>query len=367
MTALQEQKLVVQEQGATGLPAGLIGGSARLLPPKAPPQRRDRIGDGVARKVLGRLPLAVAVINADMTLSFWNERASVLFGAPPRMAAERPTLAAMLAPVASMTAPQRARIIAFAATHVAAGDRTEPDGCLRLSLGRGWRIAIEVHGLGAGRWMVIFDDGKVTAAGNPAAAGSADARLDALTGLSNRRHYHEKLQEALDRATADHRQAVMLIDLDGFTGVNEVFGHTVGDELLCVVAQRLRREIRDGDLLARLGGDEFALLLPNGDGAEPLAGRVLANIRQPFLVEGQLVPISASIGMVHFSGHGSSADDLMRHAHLALYQAKCAGGQSFRLFDDALAGEACTRNEPETDLRQALFCVGVTTGNPVAE
>ena len=222
--------------------------------------------------------------------------------------------------------------------HIEAGDRTEPDGCLRLSLGRGWRIAIEIHGLGADRWMLVFDDGKVTAAGNPSAPGMGDAWLDSLTGLSNRRHFNDMLREALDHATAETRQAVMLIDLDGFAPVNETFGHTVGDALLCLVAQRLRREIRDNDLLARLGGDEFALLIPNGDGAETLAARVVAGLAQPFLVEGQRVAISASIGMVRFPDHGTSADDLMRHADLALYQAKSAGGRACRLFDPSMAG-----------------------------
>jgi diguanylate cyclase (GGDEF)-like protein len=354
MTPLREQEFVVREPLAMEPPEALMGGIPHLMAPISPPQHRDRIGDGLARKILARLPLAVAVFNADTILSFWNERASLLFGAPPLMAAERPTLAQMLARVASLTQPQRDRIVAFTAAHIAAGDRAEPNGCLRLSLGRRRRIAVEVHGLGAGRWMVVFDDGKVTAAGNPAASGSTDAWLDSLTGLSNRRHYNDMLQAALDNATVDTSQAVMLIDLDGFTGVNETFGHTVGDALLCVVAQRIRQQLRDGDLLARLGGDEFALLLPNGDGAEPLAARLLVNISQPFLVEGQLVAVTASIGMVRFPDHGTSADDLMRHAHLALYQAKCAGGRSCRLFDADLASEARARRELETDLRRAL-------------
>ena len=115
---------------------------------------------------LARLPLSVAVIDADANLSFWNEQASILFGCPPLMAAERPSLAEMLARIRNLTQPQRDRIVTFALAHIEAGDRAEPDGCLRLSLGRASHIAIQIHGLGTGRWMLIFDDGKVTAAGN---------------------------------------------------------------------------------------------------------------------------------------------------------------------------------------------------------
>jgi diguanylate cyclase (GGDEF)-like protein len=353
MTTPEEQEFVVREPWAMDATDGMARGIQHKRPAKVVPHRRDRIGDGLARRVLAHLPLAVAVIDPDAVLLFWNEQASLLFGAAPLMAAERPTLGQMLGRIGTMTRSQRDRVVAFVAAHVAAGDRSGPDGCLRLSLGRAWRIAIEVHGLGAGRWMLVFDDGKVTAAGNPAAYGMGDAWLDSLTGVSNRRHFDDMLREAVAHATADTRQAVMLIDLDGFAPVNESFGHPVGDALLCLVAQRLRREIRDDDLLARLGGDEFALLLPNGE-AESLAVRVIATLAQPFLVEGQRVTIGASAGIARFPDHGTSADDLMRHAYLALYQAKNAGGRICRVFDAAMAREAEARREMETDLRKAL-------------
>ncbi len=141
------------------------------------------------------------------------------------------------------------------------------------------------------------------------------------------------LRRAIDCASVETHQAVLLIDLDRFRTVNETLGHPVGDALLCLVAQRLRREKRDDDLLARLGGDEFALLVPNGERAEMLAGRAIGILAQPFLVEGHRVTIGASIGIARFPDHGRSTDDLMRHADLALHQAKSTGGQSWRLFD----------------------------------
>jgi diguanylate cyclase (GGDEF)-like protein len=354
MKAFQEQEFAVREPWETQAPNEVAPGISRPRPPKAASLRRNRVGDGLARRVLARLPLSVAVIDADAKLSLWNEKASNLFGCPPLMAAERPSLAEMLARIRNLTNPQRDRIVTFALAHIEVGDRAEPDGCLRLSLGRASHIAIQIHGLGTGHWMLIFDDGKVTAAGNATLRAPEDAWLDSLTGLSNRRHFSQVLRQAIDCATAETHQAVLLIDLDRFAPINETLGYPVGDALLCLVAQRLRREKRDEDLLARLGGDEFALLVPNCDRAETLAARVIGTLGQPFLVEGHQVTIGASIGIARFPDHGTSTDDLMRHADLALFQAKSAGGQSWQLFDGALASNARTPKELAADLRKAL-------------
>jgi diguanylate cyclase (GGDEF)-like protein len=333
MKAFQEQASVVREPSDTQAPHEASGGNCHPRPLKAVSLRRGRVGEGIARRVLARLPLSVAVIDANADLSFWNEQASTLFGCPPLMAAERPSLAEMLARIRNLTQPQRDRIVTFALAHIEAGDQTGPDGCLRLSLGRASHMAIQIHGLAKGQWMLIFDDGKVTAAGNAITHAPGDAWLDSLTGLSNRRHFNQMLRRAIDCATAETHQAVLLIDLDRFRPVNETYGHPVGDALLCLVAQRLRREKRDDDLLARLGGDEFALLVPNGDRAETLAARAIGILGQPFLVEGHRVTIGASIGIARFPDQGLSTDDLMRHADLALNQAKSSGGQSWQLFD----------------------------------
>src|SRR5271166_5902181 len=148
MTALQEQEFVVRKPWAMDAPDGLANGIPYAPPVKAAPRRRDRTAEGLAPKILARLPLAVAVIDAQARLSFWNEQAATLFCAPPLMAEERPGLAEVLARAGKFTQPQRDRIIAFTMAHVAVDDRIEPDGCLRLSLSRTWRIAIQIHGLG---------------------------------------------------------------------------------------------------------------------------------------------------------------------------------------------------------------------------
>src|SRR3954453_2061502 len=128
MTALQQQEYVVREASTMDAPGSRTGGQPRLPPAKTGARGRDRIGDGLARKVLAQLPLAVAVINADMGMAFWNEQAGLLFGPPPVMADERAALAEVLAKVGTLTEPQRARILSFVTAHLARGDRTEPDG-----------------------------------------------------------------------------------------------------------------------------------------------------------------------------------------------------------------------------------------------
>ena len=275
----------------------------------------------------------------------------------------------MLAGVTSLTPAQQSSIVAFSATHIASGDRIESDSRLRLSFGHGHKITVQIRGMDLGRWMLVIEEGQSPirefAAKNPpgrrmarlsarAAPRPGDAWLDALTGLGNRRHFNRVLQQTLDAATPENHHAILLIDLDHFAAINDTLGHTVGDALLCLVAQRLRQEIRDNDLLVRLGGDEFVILIHNGARADTLAARLADVLSRPFLVLGHVANISASLGIVQFPGQGATQDDLMRHADLALYEAKSAGRRTWRAFEPAMAAQAKSRREFETDLRKAL-------------
>jgi diguanylate cyclase (GGDEF)-like protein len=316
---------------------------------------RSSGGARLAQAVLAHLPLGVAVIDQDARLLLWNEHTANLFGMAPSMSAEMPALATLLAGVANLTDQQRDSIVAFATTHIAAGDRAASESCLRISLGRDHRIAIQVCGIGSERWMLVIDDGKMaTAAGRNASSHGGVSLLDALTGLSNRRHFNQVLRDLVDHSSPDTRHTMLMIDLDRFASVNDTFGHPIGDALLCLVAQRLGRVTRDDDLLARLGGDEFVILLTNSERAEGLAARVVDILSRPFLVEGNIATISASVGISRFPEHATSGDDLMRYAELALYQAKSAGGQTSRVFEPAMAERAHARQDLETGLRKAL-------------
>jgi len=151
---------------------------------------------------------------------------------------------------------------------------------------------------------------------------------DPLTGLANRTLFTDRTAHALETVQIGGQCTVLLIDLDDFKPVNDTLGHAAGDEMLRIVADRLRDVTREGDTVARLGGDEFAVLLEEaGTGstdAALAAQRVLYAINQPAQVGEQLVDISASIGMASSTG-GDDVDALLRTADTAMYAAKDAG------------------------------------------
>jgi len=152
------------------------------------------------------------------------------------------------------------------------------------------------------------------------------AMHDTLTDLPNRALLYERLESALTVARAEQSAvAFLLMDLDRFKEVNDTFGHHFGDVLLKQVALRVRNQTKETDTVARLGGDEFAVVLPSvGDanGAAATARRILNALEQPFVVEGQVLEVGASIGIALHPRHGSDARTLMRCADVAMYSAK---------------------------------------------
>jgi diguanylate cyclase (GGDEF)-like protein len=184
------------------------------------------------------------------------------------------------------------------------------------------------------------------------------ALADALTGLPNRRQFESRLLTAAARfATDDSCIAVMMIDLDRFKPVNDVFGHGVGDQVLIAFAKRAGAVAGANATLARFGGDEFALLLGqvgDTDEAARVARRLLALFDRPFEVNGTLVTLGASIGITLAPQDGTTAEDLMRRADIALYRAKSAGRGTFRFFEKEMDAQVKRRAQIERDLRLAI-------------
>jgi diguanylate cyclase (GGDEF)-like protein len=186
------------------------------------------------------------------------------------------------------------------------------------------------------------------------------ARTDSLTGLPNRGVFLEQLQTALDargRPRGD-RFSVLLLDLDRFKNVNDSLGHAAGDDLLRLVASRLRSGLRDNDLLARLGGDEFAIIQAGcddqGKGSIDLAARICQSIAEPFQLMGRRVEIGTSIGIAMVPEHGGDLEQLLKKADLALYRSKSAGRSCATVYDEAMFAELEARNTLEGDLRDAI-------------
>jgi diguanylate cyclase (GGDEF)-like protein/PAS domain S-box-containing protein len=184
------------------------------------------------------------------------------------------------------------------------------------------------------------------------------ARQDSLTGLANREALRRALDDALvGAARRKHRCSVFLLDLDRFKAVNDTLGHPAGDTLLRLVALRLRDVIGELGQVGRLGGDEFEVVLPSTssrDELSDLAQGIIDSLSRPYTINGTVVSIGASIGIVTSDYDDRTSDDLMRDADLALYAAKAAGKGCFRFFAPEMHEAARERQRMESDLRVAL-------------
>lgn len=191
------------------------------------------------------------------------------------------------------------------------------------------------------------------------------AQHDPLTSLPNRVVLKDRLEQLLLRANrCEEGLAVLCVDLDDFKVVNDTLGHAAGDALLCAAATRMREITRPMDTVARLGGDEFTVVQVNThrfEDAEGLAMRLITSLSKPFDIDGERIHCSASVGVSIFPNDGTTADELMRHAGLALYKAKSSGRDNYRFFTAEMDREVQERRLMEKELRDALsrgnFCL----------
>src|SRR4051794_12912102 len=188
---------------------------------------------------------------------------------------------------------------------------------------------------------------------------------DPVTSLPNRLHFRSEADKLLNEAPDGTSSAMLFVDLDRFKNVNDNLGHARGDQLLIMVANRLRvvvnaefnGNVRNRPLLARLAGDEFTMFFPDiasADDIERVARRVVLAISEPFELCAHSVDIGASIGVAISPDHGSSIEALMRAADIAMYHAKSKGGGQHFLFDAELAAEHQRKIETERALTEAV-------------
>ena len=189
------------------------------------------------------------------------------------------------------------------------------------------------------------------------------AFFDPLTRLPNRRLLLDRLQHALASSARSGRYgALMFIDLDNFKTINDTKGHDCGDILLIEAARRLQSCVREGDTVARLGGDEFVVMLEDIKGeakhaaalADEVGEKILAALNRPYLIREHEFHNTASIGINLFVDRSTSADELLKYADIAMYQAKAAGRNALRFFDPEMQTILEARTSLEADLRQAL-------------
>ncbi|MGH8230839.1 MAG: putative bifunctional diguanylate cyclase/phosphodiesterase, partial [Steroidobacteraceae bacterium] len=167
------------------------------------------------------------------------------------------------------------------------------------------------------------------------------AHFDSLTSLPNRVLFRDRLsQELASVGSGAAGGALLYVDLDHFKRVNDTVGHGAGDQLLTIIAQRLRSCVKDGDTVARLGGDEFTVILrqvPSAEAASEIAQRIIEALQRPVNIGGRDHQVRASIGITRFPEDGSNIDELLRNADLAMYQAKDSGRSCAVFFDRKMA------------------------------
>ncbi|MHC8384357.1 phosphodiesterase DibA [Pseudomonas sp. LB3P14] len=184
------------------------------------------------------------------------------------------------------------------------------------------------------------------------------AHHDPLTDLPNRLLFTDRAEQALASAQTHKRGcALLMIDLDHFKMINDSLGHTIGDQLLKAVAERLKAMFGSGITLARLGGDEFAVLAescPQLVHAAALAQRIIEGLKEPFKIDGHQLFINTSIGISLFPSDALNAEQLLRNADSALFKAKSAGRDGYALYTEELTAHAQQRVETAFELRRAL-------------
>nr|WP_179724755.1 EAL domain-containing protein [Saccharopolyspora hordei] len=221
------------------------------------------------------------------------------------------------------------------------------------------RTSASVQDDGTHFWLVVFQD--ITERRRAAEALRYQATHDDLTGLPNRTAVKDLLSRLLGRADSN-RTAVLFCDIDNFKRVNDSLGHDAGDELLVALARRLEAGLPDGCTAARLSGDEFVIICSDVDsvgGVDSLATRVSGLLRTAVPVHGQLIRVSASIGVAVPDGNSAGGEDLLRFADAAMFEAKQRGAGKVSLASPALMASANRQLQLEGQLREALHNDGL--------
>lgn len=184
------------------------------------------------------------------------------------------------------------------------------------------------------------------------------ARHDTLTGLPNRLMFFDRLEQAIVAALRDDRLlAVLFVDLDRFKQINDSLGHNIGDDVLRAAATIFRSLVRKSDIVGRLGGDEFVILFSDIDDVQQvhvIAEKIIHKFQQPISIDGHDLYVHASIGIALYPHDGITASELVRHADVAMYQAKHNGRNTLQFYTADLSARAIERMTMENEMRQAL-------------
>lgn len=182
------------------------------------------------------------------------------------------------------------------------------------------------------------------------------ANYDSLTQLPNRHYFQQRLVEAIQEATVKQRRLTLLfLDLDQFKDINDTLGHHTGDELLIEVGRRIQHNLPDSATVARLGGDEFAVIVPEETGdLQTLCTQLLQDISHSYILSGERIFVTASIGISQFPDDAVNAEEMIKHSDQAMYEAKSRGRNNVRYFSLAIRDALAQRTSLARDLRTAV-------------
>ncbi len=323
---------------------------ATVLPfPHAASVHADRL----MRRVLDNMSQGVLLFNADTQLVVCNQRYAEMYKLPHDTVRPGRSLHELLS--------HRSEVGTFSGdceTYIARitesiGEGKTVTDTIELSDGR--VISVVSKPVADGGWLATHED--ITERRRADEQISHMARHDALTDLPNRVMLRERLEHELKRVKRGEWLAVLCLDLDQFKSVNDTLGHPIGDELLKLVADRLRGCTREPDTIARLGGDEFAIIMTQMQqptDAAILSRRIRESVNRPYQVDGHQIVTDISIGISIAPLDGVEPDLLLKNADMALYGAKDDGRGTYRYFEPEMNTRMKARRELEMSLRSAL-------------
>jgi diguanylate cyclase (GGDEF)-like protein/PAS domain S-box-containing protein len=339
-----------RKRAATGARVVSFPGTGRAERAAADEGRERQLLD----MILNNMSQGVLMFDADARLVFCNQGYVEMYGMSPEMVGAGYTLRDLINHgVATGTfTGEPDEYIEKLLADLAKG-KTSND-IIKTKDGRTFSIVNKP--LSGGGWLATHED--ITERQRTEERIVHMARHDALTELPNRVLLRERLEHELKRVKRGEMLAVLCLDLDRFKSVNDTLGHPVGDELLKVVADRLRGCTREPDTIARLGGDEFAIIMTaiqQPTDAAALARRIRESIVKPFHLDGHQIVVDISIGISVAPLDATTPDQLLKNADMALYGAKGDGRGVYRFFEPEMDARMKARRDLEMDLRNALM------------
>jgi diguanylate cyclase (GGDEF)-like protein/PAS domain S-box-containing protein len=317
---------------------------------------QEHAGFAELQSIYAAIPIALCFVNASLRYVFVNKQFAAMNGLPVEEHIGR-SVGGVVPVLADWTGKYMRHVIetgeAVEGIEIRCGTPAQP------AVTRDWRAYFSPGRDEAGRFLGInIALLEITEHKRAEEAMRFQALHDALTGLPNRMLFMDRLAIDLAEARRNRKMlAVMFLDLDNFKNINDSLGHSMGDKLLMEVAGRLKTCMRETDTIARIGGDEFNMVLPDiaaTESAVSIARKIISLFEDPFVIEKEEIPVTASIGITICPDDGENAEALLKYADIAMYQAKGHGGNLYQFYSPATNLRTFEKTLVENNLRKMV-------------